>query len=146
MASAVDPYDGIGVILSLQTYSCQIIAPSPAVIPKDLYTGEFEACDMSCEDQAEFRHMSARHLRSAEMCGKTSGRLMIVAARLQSEVMRWLHRYEFVDFERCCAGMSGWPNWHYKVLTLYAGYVAFNTLGAGLKRIVMEVHEGTAGR
>ena len=35
----------------------------------------------------------------------------------------------------------------WKVLTLYAGYIAFNTLGvAGLKRIVMEIHEGTAGR
>ena len=138
------------------------------------------------------------------------GRLLIVAARLQSEVIRWLHRYEFVDFDRCCAGMTGWsvqltcklphlismrdvgntttallffyqtlgviyaragallygcrraaqyrwpvvylsaptsrPNWHYKVLTLYAGYIAFNTLGDGLKRIVMEVHEGTAGK
>ena len=74
------------------------------------------------------------------------GRLLIVAARLQSEVIRWLHRYEFVDFDKCCAGMTGWPNWHYKVLTLYGGYLAFNALGDGLKRIVMDIHEGTAGR
>jgi hypothetical protein len=34
-----------------------------------------------------------------------------------------------------------------QVLTLYAGYLAFNTLGVnGLRRIVMEIHEGTAGR
>ena len=44
------------------------------------------------------------------------------------------------------AGMTGWPNWHYKVLTLYGGYLAFNALGTGLKRIVMDIHEGTAGR
>jgi hypothetical protein len=43
------------------------------------------------------------------------GKLLITAARLQSEAIRWLHRYEFVEFDRCCAGMTGWPNWHYKV-------------------------------
>eukprot|EP00039_Didymoeca_costata_P004853 m.76603 g.76603 ORF g.76603 m.76603 type:complete len:273 (-) comp12567_c0_seq4:65-883(-) len=75
------------------------------------------------------------------------GRLMILLARLQSEVIRWLHRFEFVEFERCCAGMTGWPNWHYHVLTLYAGYIAFNLIGpVGLQRIVMDIHEGTAGR
>ena len=34
------------------------------------------------------------------------GKLLITAARLQSEVIRWLHRYEFVDFDRCCVSLS----------------------------------------
>lgn len=68
---------------------------------------------------------------------------MLAAARLQSEVMRWLNTREFTAFDKCCAGTTGWPNWHYKVLTLYAGYIAFNTLAPQLERIVTELREGT---
>lgn len=49
-------------------------------------------------------------------------------ALLQVQIIRWLDLYEFTAFDRCCAGTSGWPNWHWGVLTLYAGHLAMNNL------------------
>jgi hypothetical protein len=55
-------------------------------------------------------------------------RLARITAQLQVQIIRWLDLYEFTAFDRCCAGTSGWPNWHWGVLTLYAGHLAMNNL------------------
>ena len=81
---------------------------------------------------------------------------MTAAARLTIEVMRWLNTQvcklsfhyamknalnnamrfssllqEFNRFERCCAGASAWPHWHWPVILLYGGHLALNQLGLG---------------
>ena len=46
--------------------------------------------------------------------------------------MRWLNDHEFTDFEKCCAGVESWPNWHWPVILLYAGDIAVNQLPLGV--------------
>lgn len=74
-----------------------------------------------------------------------SGRLMVAAAKLQSAVIRWLELYEFTAFDaQGEAGITGWPNWHHAVLTLYGGEVAFNQFDrGGLQKLTNELSEGS---
>ena len=55
--------------------------------------------------------------------------LMISMAKTTLTVMRWLHTQEFSEYEKCCSGIDGWPNWHWPVLLLYGGHIALNQLG-----------------
>ena len=36
---------------------------------------------------------------------------------------------EFSKYERCCAGVFGWPHWHWPVILLYGGHLALNQVG-----------------
>ena len=55
--------------------------------------------------------------------------LMISVAKTTLTVMRWMHTQEFSEYEKCCSGAKGWPNWHWPVLLLYGGHIALNQLG-----------------
>ncbi|OQR92146.1 hydroxyacylglutathione hydrolase, mitochondrial-like isoform X2, partial [Thraustotheca clavata] len=48
-------------------------------------------------------------------------------AKLTMEAMMYLHKNSFTDLEKSSEyGIQGWPEWHYGVLTLYAGHLAIN--------------------
>ncbi|EQC37878.1 hypothetical protein SDRG_04899 [Saprolegnia diclina VS20] len=48
-------------------------------------------------------------------------------AKLTVKTMLYLHESEFTAEEKSEAyGIKGWPNWHWGVLTLYAGHIAIN--------------------
>jgi len=48
-------------------------------------------------------------------------------ARLSMKVIKHLHKHEFTTKEKSKEyGISGWPEWHYGVLTMYGGHLAIN--------------------
>ena len=55
-------------------------------------------------------------------------RALVATADLSVSVMRWLHTQEFSEYDKCCSGVDGWPNWHYGVLSMYAGHIAVNSV------------------
>ncbi|KAH9106292.1 hypothetical protein AeMF1_018079 [Aphanomyces euteiches] len=53
--------------------------------------------------------------------------LVRACAKLTVQVMEYMREKEFTDEEKSEAyGTRGWPEWHYGVLSLYAGHVAIN--------------------
>ncbi|CAK4846187.1 unnamed protein product [Aphanomyces euteiches] len=53
-------------------------------------------------------------------------------AKLTVKAMKYLHEHEFTDEEKSPEyGTKGWPDWHYGVLTLYAGHIAINHCAYG---------------
>lgn len=55
---------------------------------------------------------------------------IIQCATLSMAVMRYLAKYEFAKFEKQVSFFqlhaTGWPEWHYGVLSMYAGQIAIN--------------------
>ncbi|KAF0705782.1 Aste57867_6939 [Aphanomyces stellatus] len=53
--------------------------------------------------------------------------LVVACAQLTVRAMKYIHEKEFTDEEKSEAyGTKGWAEWHYGVLSLYAGHVAIN--------------------
>lgn len=78
--------------------------------------------------------------------GRTN--VVVAAANLSVEVMRWLDSQEFNNFEKHHSGVQGWPHWHWPVLTMYGGHVAINQIENSEKiphtEGVMELDYGAA--
>ena len=55
--------------------------------------------------------------------------LMIAAAKSAVHIMHWMHTQEYTQYEKCCNGIDGWPNWHWPVQTMYGGHIVLNQLG-----------------
>ncbi|EER02864.1 hypothetical protein Pmar_PMAR026023 [Perkinsus marinus ATCC 50983] len=55
------------------------------------------------------------------------------AARLSVAAARWLIAEEYSEYEKCCAGILGWPHWHWGVVTMYSGHLALNHIASFAK-------------
>ncbi|RHY81714.1 hypothetical protein DYB31_002133 [Aphanomyces astaci] len=70
-------------------------------------------------------HVAGMHSVGSTWFGPTH--LIQACANLTVYMMKYLHEHEFTAQEKSPAyGTKGWPEWHYGVLTLYAGHVAIN--------------------
>eukprot|EP00038_Savillea_parva_P004258 m.135691 g.135691 ORF g.135691 m.135691 type:complete len:548 (+) comp11422_c0_seq1:488-2131(+) len=104
--------------------------PAPAILVGQGYY----IVDGPYQTRARLEFVAQRlglHATTVDNLGTTWGgpRLLAQAtARLQVQIVRWLDLYEFTAFDRREAGTSGWPNWHWGVLTLYAGHLALNNV------------------
>ncbi|ETW03995.1 hypothetical protein H310_04400 [Aphanomyces invadans] len=59
-------------------------------------------------------------------------KLIQECANLTVFMMKYLHQNEFTAEEKSPEyGIKGWPEWHYGVLTLYAGHIAINHCAFG---------------
>jgi hypothetical protein len=98
------------------------------------------------ESKNAIKHMSwimaTLGLTDAKIKGLGStwyGPLKVVkrVSKLSIELMRWLYTQEYTEYDRRC---FCWPDWYWKVTTMYSGYMALHQVGPE-KLFFDKIHE-----
>ncbi|KAF0714726.1 Aste57867_3727 [Aphanomyces stellatus] len=126
--AATDPYDWI-----LRTDMDTFMTPAFATWkPPKLTVGSVGGYCFDGYDTCDHLLRIARKLNLTDPTVQDVGstwygpaKLIQQCAKLSMQVVNHLHQHEFNETEKSAAyGITGWPRWHYGVLTMYSGHMA----------------------
>ncbi|KAF0705783.1 Aste57867_6940 [Aphanomyces stellatus] len=132
--AALEPYDWL-LRTDVDVFLTPAFAtwrPNEMVIGRGAYETETNAPRLE-RISRDLGWTSSKNLRNVGSTWYGPATIVRTCAKLTIDAMKYLHEHEFTAEEKSVAyGNQGWPNWHYGVLSLYAGHLAINQCTDGV--------------
>ncbi|KDO26386.1 hypothetical protein SPRG_08189 [Saprolegnia parasitica CBS 223.65] len=101
--------------------------PKELIVGQGAYTFDGTTTSARLESIIQKLNYSASTIHNVGSTWYGPAHVVRRCAKLTVKTMLYLHESEFTAEEKSDAyGIKGWPNWHWGVLTLYAGHIAIN--------------------